>query len=57
MKFRFKAELAFMNEKVPVFFQRRAVYVCFLAETSDGRMIDFRRLKYVILRRGALPEC
>lgn len=34
-----------MNEKVPTFFQRRAVYVCFLAETSDGRMIDFRRLK------------
>lgn len=37
-----------MNEKIPLFFQRRPVYVCFLAETSDGRMVDFRRMKWVI---------
>lgn len=45
VKIRFKAEVAFINEKLPTSFQRRTVYVCFLAETSDGRMIDFRRLK------------
>ncbi|KAJ5505400.1 Helicase C-terminal [Penicillium expansum] len=40
---RFKAEVAFMNDKIPTFFQRRPVYVCSLIETSDGHMIDFRR--------------
>ena len=44
MKLRFKAEIAFINEKVPSFFQRRPVFVCFLAERSDGRTLDFRRL-------------
>lgn len=34
-----------MNEKTPTFFQKRPVYVCFMAETSDGRMLDFRRLR------------
>ncbi|KAL4932118.1 putative DEAD/DEAH box DNA helicase (Mer3) [Aspergillus undulatus] len=41
---RFKAEIAFMNEKCPALFQKRPVYVCFVAETSDGRLIDFRRM-------------
>ncbi|THC90901.1 hypothetical protein EYZ11_009640 [Aspergillus tanneri] len=44
VKVRFKADVAFMNEKCPISFQRRPVYVCFLAETSDGRLIDFRRI-------------
>ncbi|KAJ9236294.1 hypothetical protein DTO166G5_4056 [Paecilomyces variotii] len=44
VKVNFKADIGFMNEKIPLFFQRRPVYVCFLAETSDGRMVDFRRM-------------
>ncbi|KAJ6189741.1 hypothetical protein N7519_004649 [Penicillium mononematosum] len=40
---RFKVELAFMNDKVPTYFQRRPVHVCCLVERSDGNMIDFRR--------------
>ncbi|KAH2544902.1 hypothetical protein KXW97_001735 [Aspergillus fumigatus] len=44
VRIRFEAEIAFMNEKTPTFFQRRPVYVCFLAETSDGHLIDFRRI-------------
>ncbi|CEN59366.1 hypothetical protein ASPCAL01817 [Aspergillus calidoustus] len=44
VRVRFKAEVAFMNDKCPNFFQRRPVYVCFIAETSDGHLIDFRRL-------------
>lgn len=38
-----KADVGFINEKTPLFFRRKPVYVCFLAETSDGKMIDFRR--------------
>ena len=39
-----KAEIGFMNDKVPQFFARKQVFVCFLAETSDGKLIDFRRM-------------
>ncbi|EIT76873.1 DNA/RNA helicase MER3/SLH1, DEAD-box [Aspergillus oryzae 100-8] len=44
VRIHFKAEVAFMNEKCPTTFQRRPVHVCFLAETSNGLMIDFRRM-------------
>ncbi|KAL8939030.1 MAG: hypothetical protein Q9216_003579 [Gyalolechia sp. 2 TL-2023] len=44
VKINVKAELGFMNEKLPAYFNRKAVYVCFLAERSDGRLIDFRRI-------------
>ncbi|KAL2869850.1 putative DEAD/DEAH box DNA helicase (Mer3) [Aspergillus lucknowensis] len=49
---RFKAEIAFMNEKCPVFFQRRPVYVCFVAETSEGHLIDFRRISASKLQKS-----
>ncbi|KAL3475467.1 Sec63 Brl domain-containing protein [Aspergillus californicus] len=52
VKVPFKAEIAFMNEKCPTFFQRRPVYVCFLAETSDGRLIDFRRISATKLQKS-----
>ncbi|ODH47967.1 hypothetical protein GX48_05899 [Paracoccidioides brasiliensis] len=48
----FKAEIGFINEKIPIFFRRKPVYVCFLAETSDGRMIDFRRISAIKLQNG-----
>ncbi|KAL2840557.1 Sec63 Brl domain-containing protein [Aspergillus pseudoustus] len=44
VRIKFKAEVAFMNERCPTFFQRRPVYVCFTAEASDGRLVDFRRM-------------
>ncbi|CAG8905940.1 unnamed protein product [Penicillium egyptiacum] len=40
---RFKVEVAFMNDKIPTYFQRRPVHVCCLIERSDGHLIDFRR--------------
>ncbi|OQE42952.1 hypothetical protein PENCOP_c003G06758 [Penicillium coprophilum] len=40
---RFKAEVAFMNDTTPKFFQRRPIYLCCLIERSDGHLIDFRR--------------
>ncbi|PGH33745.1 ATP-dependent DNA helicase HFM1/MER3 [[Emmonsia] crescens] len=48
----FKADIGFINEKLPTFFRRKPVYVCFLAETSDGRMIDFRRISASKLQNG-----
>ncbi|KAL2813052.1 Sec63 Brl domain-containing protein [Aspergillus cavernicola] len=52
VRVRFKAEIAFMNEKCPAFFQRRPVFVCFLAERSDGCLIDFRRISASKLQRN-----
>lgn len=40
-----KAEIGFLNEKVPVMFHRKPIYVCFLAETSNGELVDFRRVR------------
>lgn len=45
VKVRFKIDVAFMNDKIPIFFQRQPVYVCCLTETSDGRLVDFRRVR------------
>ncbi|KAE8386895.1 Sec63 Brl domain-containing protein [Aspergillus alliaceus] len=44
VRIHFKAEVAFVNEKCPTSFQRHPVHTCFLAETSDGFVIDFRRM-------------
>ena len=52
VKIKFKADVGFVNEKVPIFFRRKQVYVCFLAETSDGQLIDFRRFAAKKLENG-----
>ncbi|GAB7342831.1 hypothetical protein MBLNU457_g0958t2 [Dothideomycetes sp. NU457] len=39
-----KAELSFLNDKLPVYFQRQPVYINILAETSDGRKAYFGRI-------------
>ena len=39
------ADIGLLNETVPSKFNNREVYVCFLAETSDGRKIHFCRTK------------
>ncbi|KAJ5086972.1 hypothetical protein NUU61_008279 [Penicillium alfredii] len=49
---RFKAEIAFMNDRLPTVFQRRPIYVCCLTEISDGRMVDFRRISASKLQDG-----
>jgi hypothetical protein len=38
------AVIGFLNETVPLFFNKKPVYVCFMAETSDGTIVDFRRM-------------
>ncbi|KAK5723529.1 ATP-dependent DNA helicase MER3 [Elasticomyces elasticus] len=47
-----KAEIGFLNEKVPEMFQRRPVYVCLLAETSDGHKVHFARISAKKLGNG-----
>ncbi|KAK2737647.1 Sec63 [Myotisia sp. PD_48] len=42
-RIKFKVDIGFINAKVPTHFLKRQIYLCFLAETSDGRIIDFRR--------------
>ncbi|EER23433.1 DEAD/DEAH box helicase family protein [Coccidioides posadasii C735 delta SOWgp] len=48
----FKADIGFINERIPSSFNKKPVYVCFLAETSDGRIIDFRRISASRLHSG-----
>lgn len=47
-----KAECDFMNEKVPMTFSKRPLYVCLLTERSDGQLIDFRRMSAKNLNNG-----
>jgi Sec63 Brl domain len=40
----FTASIAFLNHMIPETFNRKPVFVCFLAERSDGYLVDFRRM-------------
>lgn len=39
-----KAEVGFINDRIPTFFRRKPVYICLLTERSDGFLADFRRI-------------
>ncbi|KAL1956282.1 hypothetical protein VTO42DRAFT_7455 [Malbranchea cinnamomea] len=52
VKIKFMADIGLINEKIPTFFHRRPVHICFLAETSDGEIIDFRRISATKLQKG-----
>ncbi|KAL8776306.1 MAG: hypothetical protein Q9194_003238 [Teloschistes cf. exilis] len=52
VQIKIRAELGFMNTKPPIFFQRKAIHICFLAERSDGHLIDFRRMSAKKLGNG-----
>ncbi|KAK5174023.1 ATP-dependent DNA helicase MER3 [Saxophila tyrrhenica] len=47
-----KTEIGFLNETVPDFFQRKPVYICLLAETSDGHKVHFARISAKKLSKG-----
>ncbi|EMC98517.1 hypothetical protein BAUCODRAFT_67333, partial [Baudoinia panamericana UAMH 10762] len=47
-----KAEIGFLNEKTPEAFLKRAVYICLLAETSDGQKVHFARISAKKLDKG-----
>lgn len=44
---RVRADLGFMNDKTPEVFNKQPVYVCFMAELSDGHLLHFARIRYV----------
>lgn len=39
-----RAEISFANEKPPSMFRGKPIFVCFIAETSDGHLAEFGRL-------------
>ena len=47
-----KAEIGFLNDKLPELFQRKPIYVCLLAETSDGHKVHFVRMSSKKLDKG-----
>ncbi|KAF1812246.1 P-loop containing nucleoside triphosphate hydrolase protein, partial [Eremomyces bilateralis CBS 781.70] len=47
-----RAEIGFMNDIVPATFNRQSVFICFLAETSDGQKIHFCRISAKHLDAG-----
>ena len=51
-KIKIKAELGFLNEKAPLWFNRKPVYVCCVTERSDGHLVDFRRFNAKKLENG-----
>jgi ATP-dependent DNA helicase HFM1/MER3 len=40
-----KADIGFINEKTPESFNSKVVFVCLLAETSDGHKAHFARIR------------
>ncbi|KAH9864275.1 hypothetical protein J1614_010209 [Plenodomus biglobosus] len=52
VKIQIKANIGFINEKPPQRFGTRPVYVCLLAETSNGRKIHFARISAQKLGSG-----
>ncbi len=47
VKIQVKAEIGFINDKVPQRVGNKPVYVCLLIETSDGRKAHFARIRFV----------
>ncbi|OQV03306.1 Sec63 Brl domain-containing protein [Cladophialophora immunda] len=45
------AELGFLNKLLPHTFNKKMFSICFLAETSDGALVDFRRFSPRMLER------
>jgi ATP-dependent DNA helicase HFM1/MER3 len=44
VRIQIKADIGFINEKTPDRFGHKLIYVCILAETSDGRKVHFARI-------------
>lgn len=43
---RIRADLGFINDKTPEYFKKQPVYVCMMAELSDGHLLHFARIRY-----------
>jgi ATP-dependent DNA helicase HFM1/MER3 len=51
-----KAEIGFMNEKPPIVYGKKLIYVVFLAETSDGHKVHFVRIRQVLHLSTSSPQ-
>lgn len=47
VKMQIKADIGFINERPPLRFNNKLIYVCLLVEASDGRKIHFARIRCV----------
>ena len=47
-----KAECGFMNDQIPMSFNRKPIQICLLTERSDGFLVDFRRISAKQLNRS-----
>ena len=47
-----KAECGFLNDKVPMTFRGKSLYICLLTERSDGYLVDFKRTSAKNLANG-----
>lgn len=47
VQMKMRSTIGFLNESVPSRWNGKMVYVCFVAETSDGRLVEFRRMRSV----------
>lgn len=47
---RIRADLGFINDKTSEYFKKQPVYVCLMAELSDGHLLHFARIRYVYLQ-------
>lgn len=47
---RIRADLGFINDKTPEYFKKQPVYVCLMAELSDGHLLHFARIRYAWLQ-------
>ena len=43
---RIRTDLGFINDKTPEYFNKQPVYVCMMAELSDGHLLHFARIRY-----------
>lgn len=49
---RVQADMGFLNDRVPESYHKRPVYVCMLAETSDGEKVHFVRVSAKRMSKG-----
>ena len=51
---RFSVDIGFLNETVPKTFNKKPVFVCLVAERSDGLLIDFNRFSATLAARNPI---
>ena len=42
-----RVEIGFMNDNAPSHYNGKLIFMCVLIERSDGRLVDFKRIRYL----------